>query len=47
MGVNDRRDEPMSSWLLRDVPTWETLAAVEILRQHVPQVKVRVIKSSI
>jgi len=41
---NDKGSEPdVVMACCGDVPTLETLAAVEILRQHVPEVKVRVI----
>jgi xylulose-5-phosphate/fructose-6-phosphate phosphoketolase len=41
---NDRGEEPdVVLACCGDVPTLETLAAVELLRRHVPQIKIRVI----
>jgi xylulose-5-phosphate/fructose-6-phosphate phosphoketolase len=41
---NDRGDEPdVVMACAGDVPTLETLAAVQLLRQHVPELKIRVV----
>ena len=42
-GVNDRGAEPDVVCLLRDTPTLEVLAAVSILREQLPALKIRVV----